>query len=131
MIIRVRTHAGIWRVNDVTSETTIAELRQRLSTEHNANLSDDTRQPLTLKPNPKGDQDPLSLESTLQSLGLGHGDMVHLKLDESIRDMAHEVNSRVPAVECRCLLCCTGVTSEGWLVPRCRTGTSLDPFHWC
>lgn len=91
MIIRVRTHAGVWRVNDVTPEMTIAELRQRLSTEHNANLSDDTRQPLTLKPNPKGDQNPLSLESTLQSLGLGHGDMVHLKLDESIRDMAHEV----------------------------------------
>lgn len=91
MIIRVRTHAGVWRVNDVTPETTIAELRERLGTEHNANLSDDTRQPLTLKPNPKGDQDPLSLNSTLHSLGLGHGDMVHLKLDESIRDMAHEV----------------------------------------
>ena len=89
----------MWRVNDVTPETTIAELRQRLSTEHNANLSDDTRQPLTLEPNPKGDQDPLPLESTLQSLGLGHGDMVHLKLDESIRDMAHEV-SRSPAVDC-------------------------------
>lgn len=93
MIIRVRTHAGIWRVNDVTPEMTIAELRQRLSTEHNANLSDDARQPLTLKPNPKGDQDTLSLGSTMQSLGLGHGDMVHLKLDESIRDMAHEVHS--------------------------------------
>ncbi|CAN0145288.1 unnamed protein product [Scytosiphon promiscuus] len=90
MIIRVRTHAGVWRVNDVGPDTTIRELRQRLSTEHNANLSDDSRQPLTLKPNPKGDQEPLSLESTLQSLGLGHGDMVHLSLDESIRDMAHE-----------------------------------------
>lgn len=91
MIIRVRTRAGVWRVNDVAPETTIAELRQRLSTEHNADLSDDTRQPLTLSPNPKGDQDPLSLESTLQSLGLAHGDMIHLNLDESIRDMAHEV----------------------------------------
>ncbi|CAM9848331.1 unnamed protein product [Pylaiella littoralis] len=90
MIIRVRTRAGVWRVNDVAPETTIAELRQRLSTEHNADLSDDTRQPLTLSPNPKGDQDPLSLESTLQSLGLAHGDMIHLNLDESIRDMAHE-----------------------------------------
>lgn len=100
MIIRVRTHAGIWRVNDVNPETTIAELRERLSTEHNANLSDGARQPLTLKPNPKGEAGGLPLTSTLQSLGLAHGDMVHLHLDETIRDMAHEVRrcrKRFPA----------------------------------
>ena len=93
MIIRVRTHAGVWRVNDVVAETTVAELRQRLSTEHNANLSDGTRQPITLKPNPRGEEEPLPLTATLSSLGLGHGDMVHLQLDESIRDVAHEVRS--------------------------------------
>lgn len=93
MIIRVRTHAGIWRVNDLTPETTIAELRQRLSSEHNADLSDGTKQPLTLKPNIKGDMPGLPLSATLRSLGLGHGDMVHLYLDESMRDMAHEVRS--------------------------------------
>lgn len=90
MIIRVRTHAGVWRVNDVVAETTVAELRQRLSTEHNANLSDGTRQPITLKPNPRGEEESLPLTATLSSLGLGHGDMVHLQLDESIRDVAHE-----------------------------------------
>lgn len=91
MIIRVRTHAGVWRVNDVSPETTVAELRQRLSTEHNADLSDGGRQPLTLKPNPRGEGEGLPLTATLQTLGLSHGDMVHLHLDESIRDMAHEV----------------------------------------
>lgn len=92
MIIRVRTHAGVWRVNDLTPETTIAELRQRLSMEHNTDLSDGARQPLTLQPNPKGEGAGLLLTATLGSLGLSHGDMVHLHLDESIRDMAHEVS---------------------------------------
>lgn len=91
MIIRVRTHAGVWRVSDVTPETTIAELRQRLSSEHNAELKDGARQPLTLKPNPRGEEEGLPLTATLQSLGLAHGDMMHLHLDESIRDMTHEV----------------------------------------
>ena len=81
-------------MNDLTPETTIAELRRRLSTEHNANLSDDARQPLTLLPNPRGEKESLPLNVTLQSLGLRHGDMVHLHLDESIRDMAHEVCGR-------------------------------------
>lgn len=79
-------------MNDLTPETTIAELRQRLSTEHNADLSDGTRQPLTLAPNPRGEKEGLPLLATLQSLNLKHGDMVHLHLDKSIRDMAHEVS---------------------------------------
>lgn len=78
-------------MNDLTLETTIAELRRRLSSEHNTDLSDGTKQPLTLKPNPRGEVSGLPLASTLGSLGLGHGDMVHLHLDESMRDMAHEV----------------------------------------
>lgn len=86
-------------MNDVTPEMTIAELRRRLSTEHNANLSDGARQPLTLKPNPRGEKEGLPLTATLQSLGLGHGDMVHLHLDESIRDMAHEVRFCCSAVQ--------------------------------
>ncbi|CAM9269390.1 unnamed protein product [Choristocarpus tenellus] len=90
MIIRVRTHVGVWRVNDLSSNTTIRELRQRLSIEHNADLSDGRRQPLTLRPNPKGEAAGLPLTATLGSLGLGHGDMVHLHLDESMQGMAHE-----------------------------------------
>ncbi|CAM9492145.1 unnamed protein product [Discosporangium mesarthrocarpum] len=90
MIIRVRTHGGVWRVNNLSPETTIRELRERLSSEHNTDLSDSTQQPLTLRPNPKGEDKGLTLTATLGSLGLSHGDMVHLHLDESMQGMAHE-----------------------------------------
>lgn len=104
MIIRVRTHAGVWRVNDLTPESTIEELRKRLQNEHNvADLSSEegaAKQPLTLKPRSAaatggGDGsaagDALPFTATLGSLGLQHGDMVHLHLSGSIRDLAHEV----------------------------------------
>lgn len=100
MIIRVRTHAGVWRVNDIALETTVEELRRRLQNAYNvADLSSSegaARQPITLKPRSAGggsggENDDLPLTATMQSLGLSHGDMVHLHLSESIRDLAHEV----------------------------------------
>ncbi|CAM9449225.1 unnamed protein product, partial [Phaeothamnion confervicola] len=90
MLMRVRSQVGVWRVTDVVPETTVQELRDRVSKEHNVDLSDNAKQPLTLKPNVKGDQPPLPLEVTLGSLGLQHGDMLHLKLADSIQCMAHE-----------------------------------------
>lgn len=80
-------------------ESTIEDLRRRLQEEHNvADLSSPegaARQPLTLKPRiAKGGGvagDELPFTATMKSLGLSHGDMVHLHLSESIRDMAHEV----------------------------------------
>lgn len=90
-------------MNNLAPESTIEDLRRRLQEEHNvADLSSRegaARQPLTLKPrSAKGggdgggaEGDELALTATMKSLGLSHGDMVHLHLSESIRDMAHEV----------------------------------------
>lgn len=85
-------------------ESTIEELRKRLQNEHNvADLSSKegaAKQPLTLKPRAAAATggggggtagDELPFTATLGSLGLKHGDMVHLHLSGSIRDMAHEV----------------------------------------
>ncbi|CAM9751683.1 unnamed protein product [Chrysoparadoxa australica] len=88
MILRVRSQVGQWRVHGVTRETTIAQLREQIGKEHNLDLSDGEAQPLSLKPNALGDQPALPLGKTLQELGLAHGDMLHLKLDEA--RMAHE-----------------------------------------
>jgi hypothetical protein len=54
MLLRIRSQVGQWRLHDVEPGTTIAEVRARISKEHNVDLSDNEAQPLTLGPNPAG-----------------------------------------------------------------------------
>ncbi len=80
MILRIRTQVGQWRLADISPTTTISEVRAKLSREHNLNLSDGDDQPITLKPNPRGEEKALPPGSSLESLGIRHGDMVYLRL---------------------------------------------------
>eukprot|EP00953_Heterococcus_sp_UTEX-ZZ885_P009986 5849-Heterococcus_DN1.PRE.4 len=90
MLLRVRSQVGQWRLTDVTPGTTVGELRAQLGREHNVDLSDSSTQPLTKTPNPSGKEPSLPTHASVNSLGLKHGDMLHLRLDESKVGMAHE-----------------------------------------
>ena len=75
MIIRVRHSAGTWRVQGVDESSTIAELKAKIEAEHG--VAAPTQQ-LSRDPggaDPVGEAD---ATASLASLGIKHGDMLHL-----------------------------------------------------
>ncbi len=107
MILRIRTQVGQWRLSDISPTTTISEVRANLSREHNLDLSDGDDQPITLKPNPRSEEKALPPWSTLESLGIKHGDMVYLRLSNP--DMVRVIKAGSRLYGCGVSACRVGV----------------------
>ena len=78
MIIRVRTNVGQWRIEDLDATTSTASdvLTKIAKTKPHVKYEC----PLCLDP---GCTQPLDMNTTLAQLGLGHGSMIHTKVDPS------------------------------------------------
>ncbi|ETV74084.1 hypothetical protein H257_11390 [Aphanomyces astaci] len=74
MLIRLRSKAGTWRVPDLTSASTILDVKKWVEHEYAIVVA---RQHVSR--DPKGDG--LADTTTLRSLQVGHGDMLHLDFD--------------------------------------------------
>jgi nuclear protein localization family protein 4 len=77
IVIRVRTKVGVWRINDVASSDTFADLRSRLEQEHTADL-----QGVPFSADPGGAQ-PYRDELTVSQAKLTNGHMIYAMVDES------------------------------------------------
>ena len=78
MIIRVRTNVGQWRVEDL--DATTAKVSDLLSSIAKTRPNVKYERPLSMDP---GCSQPLDTNATLAQQGLGHGSMIHAKVDPS------------------------------------------------
>ena len=78
MIIRVRTNVGQWRIEDL--EATTAKVSDILSSIAKTRPNVKYERPLSMDP---GCSQPLDTSATLAQQGLGHGSMIHAKVDPS------------------------------------------------
>lgn len=91
LVLRVRTQLGTWRLKDVQPTDTFAVLRQRLETEHAADL---TNTPLT---SDAGGKNAYSEDLTVGAVGLGNGDMIYAMVDES-KQSVHKESSQLKTI---------------------------------
>ncbi|KAJ0395411.1 hypothetical protein P43SY_003835 [Pythium insidiosum] len=91
MLIRVRSKNGIWRVNGLTSQSTIADIKQWVENEHA--IARATQQ---LALDQQGSR-VVHNEQTLRDLRLGHGDMLFLEYDGELISTGGRVGTKIAA----------------------------------
>lgn len=90
LLLRVRSKVGTWRMEGLSPQTTVGELKARVLAEHH--VTPHPSQRFSLDP---GGQRAMPEEATLEALGLRHGDLVHLAIREE--DCAAEAGKKIAA----------------------------------
>lgn len=90
MLLRVRTKVATWRVEDVAASMSIADLKAKVLREHHIKAHDG--QVFSLDP---GGKRVVNETDTISSLGLRHGDLIHLQIREE--DCASELGKKIAA----------------------------------
>jgi nuclear protein localization protein 4 homolog len=90
MLLRVRSKVGTWRVEGLSPQTTVGELKARVLAEHH--VTPHESQAFSLDP---AGQRTMPEGATLEALGLRHGDLIHLSIREE--DCAVEAGKKIAA----------------------------------
>ncbi len=122
MLLRVRCKAGTWRVEGLTPQTTVGELKARVLAEHH--VTPHPSQAFSLDP---AGQRGMPEEATLEALGLRHGDLVHLAIREE--DCAVEAGKKIAADGTIINKTHHEVASERGFRPGMRSLRSMK-MHW-
>jgi len=122
MLLRVRCKVGTWRVEGLTPQTTVGELKARVLAEHH--VTPHPSQAFSLDP---AGQRGMPEEATLEALGLRHGDLVHLAIREE--DCAVEAGKKIAADGTIINKTHHEVASERGFRPGMRSLRSMK-MHW-
>lgn len=85
IVLRIRTQLGTWRLQNVTQDDSLFDLRRRIESEHKTDLND------KLFTSDISGKNILLDDMTVRDLCLKNGDMIYIQVDES--KTSHELAS--------------------------------------